>query len=74
MLANTRGRLTIPDIARVVAALAVIGALWPVVSWGLDDQAGAMSAGESLLFQILLPATICVLLALSYRAALGGGA
>lgn len=71
--ADRRGRLTIPDIARVAMVLAVIGALWPVAQHGLETNADVLSTGTSYLFLLVPPLSLLVLLVLSYRAALGGG-
>lgn len=73
MLADERARLTIPDLARVLMAIAVFAALWPVVQHGLDNSPG-LSTGEGYLLTLAAPLCLIVLLVLSYRASLGGGA
>lgn len=70
---DRRARLTIPDLMRVVMAMAVFAALWPVVQHGLDNSSG-LSTGDAYLLTLAAPAILLVLLVLSYRASLGGGA
>lgn len=70
---DARARLTIPDVALLAFSMLVLGALWPVVRTSLR-QSESIGQGASLVFQVLLPLSICVVLVLIWRSALGGAA
>lgn len=69
-----RARMTLPDVLFVLMSVAFLGALWPVVADALQTNAGAMSAGSSLIYQLLLPVAVLVLFSTIYLKAVAGGA
>lgn len=68
---DTRGRLTLPGIARFVGALACLAALAPILFAQLDTS--AVGTGTSLIFQMVTPVAVIVLFAVLYVNAVGGG-
>lgn len=70
---DRRGRLTIPDLAFLLFSLAALAALWPVLNDGLQSNAAEISTGEGYVFTLWLPLAICIMLAMAWRAAVGGG-
>lgn len=71
---DDRARLTVPDVLWILMSLAFVSALWPVVTNGLESNAGEIGTGPLFLFQLVLPISLLVLLAMIYRKAVGGGA
>ena len=70
---DTRGRITIVEIATSVFALGMVAALWPVVQDALESNLGLLSAGEAYLIQLLLPLMLLVLLTVVFVTANAGG-
>jgi hypothetical protein len=62
MHSDRRARLTVPDVAFVLASLFVLRALYPVFKSALDANATEFSTGEAMLFQLVLPGLILMLL------------
>lgn len=73
MIGDTRGRLTIPDVLIGTFALAILGALWPVVAEGMDTATPEMTVGELYLARLLLPLMLLTLLAVVFAKATAGG-
>jgi hypothetical protein len=69
---DQRGRLTIVDVVLILASVAVVGALWPVVEAGLTANAGELSTGEGYLFQMVLAVMVLVILASIWRRVVRG--
>lgn len=69
---DDRGRLTPVDVVLGLAAVAVIGALWPVVNAGLTANANELSTGEGYLFQMVLAVMLIVLLVSFWRRVIRG--
>lgn len=69
---DDRARLTFVDVAWGLAIVAILGALWPIVAWSLDQNAGELSPGEGYLFQLALPGLIIVFLVVAWRWSISG--
>lgn len=67
-----RARITIQDLVYVLMSLGFLAALYPVLSSGLEENAGEMSVGAQYLMQLLLPLSLLVLLWMLWRKALVG--
>lgn len=72
---DSRARLTIPDVAEVVVALAFLGGLAKVWYDGLESAAGysIMNPGATYVWQLFFPLAILVLLGVIYKKATAGG-
>jgi hypothetical protein len=73
MWRDTRGRLTIPDVVFLLAALAFGAPLVVVFVDGMEANAGILTTGELYLYQLLVPGTVLVMLAVVFRKAVQGG-
>ena len=71
MLGN-RARITLPDVLFAAFSLAILGALYPVVSESLQINAAQMSVAELYLYQLVLPLALLVFLVGVWRTAVGG--
>lgn len=69
---DTRARLTFPEVIIFLFALAILGALWPVVYDLLKQNAGELTQGEGLLLQMLLPGILLVLFSVVFVAVARG--
>jgi hypothetical protein len=67
-----RARVTIPDVAFILFTVALLGALYPVFSDALVQNAGEMSTGVALLLQLVLPSIVLVMLYSLYQKAIRG--
>jgi len=72
MRGDRRGRVTLPDVAFLTFAIAMLGALYPIFRNSLEASVSQMSTGTALLIQIVLPMTILVVLYALYRKAIRG--
>lgn len=72
MWGDTRGRLTVPDIAFVTFSLAIVAALYPVFWDRFQANLGVMSTGTAYLFQLILPLLVLVMLGTVYVKATAG--
>lgn len=72
MHGDHRGRLTVPDVVFVLAAIAVIGALSPVFYDALRSNTSEMSTGTLYLLQLIIPFAIAVLFSVIYMKATAG--
>lgn len=70
---RTRGRLTIPDLAEFIFAIAFLGGLATVFYTSLDSAAQYLSPGAAYVWQLFYPLAALVLLAVVYRKATAGG-
>jgi len=71
---DDRARLTIPFVAQLLMVMGILAGLWPVF-WGLlQDNVDQFSTGTAYLWQLVLPLSVVVLLALMFRTAVRGGA
>jgi len=68
-----RGRLTIPDLAEFVFAIAFLGGLATVFYTSLDSAAPFLSTGAAYMWQLFYPLAALVLLTVLYRKATAGG-
>ncbi|QLD84611.1 hypothetical protein HWV23_02710 [Natronomonas halophila] len=73
MPSDTRGRLTVPDIAFLTFSIAIVAALYPVFWERLQANVGVMSTGTAYLFQLILPLAVLVLLGVIFVKATAGG-
>lgn len=71
-MTRDRGRITLPDLMHFLAAMAVLGALWPVAYTLLSTEETTIGTGELLLWQSVLPVALIVMLAIIWRKAAGG--
>ena len=74
-MAGDRGRLTIPDLAEALVALAFLGGLAGVFYSGLNSASGysIFGTGEQYVWQLFMPLAVVVMLAVIYRKATAGG-
>jgi hypothetical protein len=67
-----RGRITLPDLVFIVASLAFLAVLWPIMAEVLDGAASDLGTGEAYIFLLVMPVGIVVLFAAIYRTAIAG--
>lgn len=72
MLGSDRGRLTVPDVALLLASLAMLGFLYPVFQSGFSDNLGQIDAGAAWLFRLMLPLAILVMFSMLWLKATSG--
>lgn len=72
MRGDTRGRLTLPDLAEILAALAILGGLASVFYGSLDNAAQYLSTGEAYMWQLFFPVAVLVLFAVIMQKARAG--
>ncbi|WP_225334248.1 hypothetical protein [Halomicrobium urmianum] len=70
---DDRARITVPDVAMFLGAIAMVGALYPVFAAGLEDNLGQMDQGTIYLFRLMLPLMVLVIFGLIFRKAAAGG-
>lgn len=71
-MSDTRGRLTLPDVAFITMSIAVFGALAPVLYTIINDNASELTTGQAYLIQIVVPLTVIVIMGVVYRVATAG--
>lgn len=69
---DERARITLADLVYVLMSLGFLAALYPVLSDGLEQNAGEIGVGAQYLMQLILPLSILVLLWMLWRKALVG--
>ena len=67
-----RGRLTLPDLAHFLFAVACLGALAPVFFASLEHNSSLMGTGELYLWQMVVPVAVLVLFGLIWYKGAGG--
>jgi len=72
MLRGTRGRLTIPDVAFMLAAFAIMGILYPIWNKGFVANMGEMNPATAWLFRLMLPLMILVLMSVLWGKSTAG--
>jgi hypothetical protein len=72
MRRDERARLTLPDLAYVLASIAFLGALYPVFWDSVQGRLGELSTGTVYLLQLVLPLALLVLLYVIYIKATAG--
>lgn len=72
MQGNARGRLTVPDVAFLLASLFILRALWPVLNSGYIANLGQMSTATAWLIRLILPLAILVLFSMLWLKATAG--
>jgi len=72
MLRGERGRLTVPDVAYMLAAFAIMGILYPVWSEGFVSNMGQISPATAWLFRLMLPLMILVLMSVLWTKSTAG--
>jgi len=69
---DQRARLTVPDVAFILASLFVLRVLWPVFRSGFQANLGEMSTMEEWLWLLTLPLAILVLFSMMWVKATSG--
>lgn len=69
---DERGRLTVPDLAYVLASMAFLSAIYPVFWESFNQNVSEMSTGQAYLFQLILPLALLVLFSIIFVKATAG--
>lgn len=69
---RSRARITVPDIVYVLASLAILGALYPVLADGIASNVGELDTGTLYLIRLVLPMAILILFSMVYVKATAG--
>lgn len=72
MAEQDRGRLTVPDVALLLASLAILRILWPVMQTGFMNNLGEMSTPTAWLWRLVLPMAILVMFSMLWLKATAG--
>ena len=72
MRRSDRGRLTVPDVAYLLASMAMLGILYPVWNEGFLNNMGEIGAGTAWLFRLMLPLAILVMMSMLWMKATAG--
>jgi len=72
MVGQDRGRLTVPDVALLLASLAILRILWPVMQTGFVNNLGEMSTPTAWLWRLVLPMAILVMFSMLWLKATAG--
>ena len=72
MHGQDRGRLTVPDVALLLASLAILRILWPVMNTGFINNLSEISTPTAWLFRLVLPLAILVLFSMLWLKATSG--
>lgn len=72
MFRGNRGRLTVPDIAYLLASLAMLAILYPVWNEGFMSHMSEIDPATAWLFRLMLPLLLLVLLSMLWLKATSG--
>ncbi len=68
---DVRGRITLPDLMFIVASLAFLSVLWPIMNDVLE-QSKDLGTGAHYIFLLVMPVGVIVLFAAIYRSSIAG--
>jgi len=72
MRGQDRARLTVPDVALLLASLAILRILWPVMNTGFINNLSEISTPTAWLIRLILPLSILVLFSMLWLKATAG--